>query len=140
METREIGPRLVVAEHLVPVLKELTRLEPLFHAAARDATPQRFEELVAPEFWETGASGRRYSRAYALGVLESRSSDPAEAAWRTEGFHVSEIAPGHYLLTYTLYQSGRVTRRATLWRRTDGNWKAVYHQGTVVQGSDDTPA
>lgn len=140
MEAQEIEPHLVVAAHLVPVLEELTRLEPLFHAAARDATPRQFEDLVADEFWETGASGRRYSRAYALQVLESRGSDPAEAMWRTDGFHVSEIAPAHYLLTYTLRQPGRVTRRATLWRHVDGAWKAVYHQGTVIQGGDEAPA
>jgi hypothetical protein len=44
-----------------------------------------------------------------------------------------EVAPGNYLLTYTLRQPGRVTRRATLWRRTGGGWQAIYHQGTVVQ-------
>lgn len=129
-------PRLEVAEHLLSVLEELTRLEPLFHAAASHATPQRFENLVAPEFWETGASGRRYSREFALDVLTSRQQEPAEEAWQTSGFHVSEIAPGGYLLTYTLHQPDRVTRRATLWRNTDGAWQAVYHQGTVVEDSN----
>lgn len=126
-------PKLAVAGHLVPVLDELRRLEPLFHAAAPGAMPQRFEDLVAPEFWEVGASGRRYSREYVLEVLESRPRDPAEDAWQTSDFHVSEIAPGHYLLTYTLSQPERLTRRATLWRHTEGKWQAVYHQGTVVQ-------
>ena len=126
-------PDLAVADELVPVLKELMRLEPLFHAAARDATPQRFEELVAPEFWEVGASGRRYSREFVLGVLCSRQRDPSEDDWKTSEFHVSEVAPDIYLLTYTLQQPGRITRRMTLWRRVGGQWKAVYHQGTVVQ-------
>jgi hypothetical protein len=126
-------PNLVVAERLVPVLEELRRLEPLFHAAALNATVQQFEELVAPEFWEVGASGRRYSREFALSVLKARQRDPSEQEWEATGFHVSEVAPDNYLLTYTLRQPGRVTRRATLWRKTGGKWKAVYHQGTVVQ-------
>ena len=125
--------RLAVADELVPVLKELMHLEPLFHAAAGDATPQRFEELVAPEFWEVGASGRRYSREYALSVLISRQHNPAEHAWKTSESHVFEVAPDNYLLTYTLQQPGRITRRTTLWRRVGANWKAVYHQGTVVK-------
>jgi hypothetical protein len=126
-------PKLVVPEQLVPVLDELKRLEPLFHAAASSATPQHFEELVAPEFWEIGASGRCYSREFVLKVLFERQRDPAEDFWETSGFHVSEVAPDTYLLTYTLQQPRRLTRRATLWRKTSGGWKALYHQGTVVQ-------
>lgn len=56
-------PQLITAPGLEPVLEELKALEPLFHAVARDATPEAFDALVAPEFWEVGASGRRYSRA-----------------------------------------------------------------------------
>lgn len=132
MFTKDKEPLLVVPERLVPVLEALRRLEPLFHAANGEATPQKFEELVAPEFWEVGASGRRYSRAFALSVLKARQRDPAEDAWETKGFHVVEVAEDNYLLTYTLVQTGRVTRRATLWRRSAGAWRAVYHQGTVV--------
>jgi hypothetical protein len=127
-----VEPRLVVADSLTPILEELKRLEPLFHAAAPGATMERFEELVSAEFWEVGASGRRYSREFALGVLRDRRGQPSEDEWRTSGFHVLEVAPGSCLLTYTLEQPGRLTRRATLWRREAGTWKALYHQGTVV--------
>ncbi len=126
-------PHLVVAENLVPVLEELKLLEPLFHAAAADPASQQFEELLAAEFWEIGASGRLYSREFVLSVLKSRKRDPSEKEWETSGFHVFEVASANYLLTYTLRQPGRVTRRATLWRSVEGAWKAVYHQGTVVQ-------
>jgi hypothetical protein len=70
-----------------------------------------------------------------LEVLKTRERDPSEDQWRTSGFHVAEIAPDHYLLTYTLQQPERLTRRMTLWRRVAGRWKAVYHQGTVVEGA-----
>ena len=126
-------PLLVTPPELQTVLQELTHLEPLFHAAAPDAAPQHFDALVAPEFWEVGASGRRYSRAFARDALLSRPCVPTDANWRTSGFHVSEIATAIYLLTYTLHQPHRDTRRATLWRRSGGGWQATYHQGTVVQ-------
>jgi hypothetical protein len=125
-------PELIIPERLQPVLEELRRLEPLFHAANPDASPEKFEELVAPQFWEIGASGRRYSRDFALSVLKERQRKPVEEEWETKDFHVLEIALDNYLLTYTLVQPGRVTRRATLWRRHPGGWKAIYHQGTVV--------
>lgn len=126
-------PHLVVAESLVPVLEELKRLEQLFHSVAPDATAQQLEELVASEFWEVGASGRRYSREYVLNVLKARVRCHSEEEWEANGFHVFEVAAGNYILTYTLRQPGRVTRRTTLWRNVEGAWKAVYHQGTLVQ-------
>jgi hypothetical protein len=47
-------------------------------------------------------------------------------------FH--EIAPDKYPLTYALVQDAtRVTRRATIWRRSSDGWKIVYHQGTIVE-------
>ncbi|MDR3418614.1 MAG: hypothetical protein P4L83_20780 [Nevskia sp.] len=125
-------PKLAVPASLQPVLEELRRLEPLFHAAYPGAATDRFEQLVAPEFWEVGASGRRYSREFCLGVLRDRQRTPAEEEWVTRDFHVAAIAADTFLLTYTLEQPGRVTRRATLWRRCADGWKAVYHQGTVV--------
>ncbi len=123
-----------VPASLQPVLQELQRLEPLFHAAHPDATPPDFEQLVAPEFWEIGASGNRYSRAFALKVLTERVEQPDTASWQTDGFGIAEVGADHYLLTYTLYQPGRVTRRSSIWRRSPSGWQVVYHQGTVVQG------
>lgn len=127
-------PILVVPEPLRPVLAELQRLEPLFHAAAAEATVAWFEELVAPEFWEIGASGRRYSRAFALRALRERPGVPAADNWQTRDFHLAQIGRDNFLLTYTLVQPGRTTLRSTTWRRAESGWKIVFHQGTVVAG------
>jgi hypothetical protein len=126
-------PLLVIPEALRPVLAELQALEPIFHAAHFDATPEAFERFVAPQFWEVGASGRRYSRDFALEVLTGRQESPDASTWRTDGWHIAEAGAGHYLLTYTLFQPGRVTRRLSVWRRQDTGWQVIYHQGTVVQ-------
>jgi hypothetical protein len=79
-----------------------------------------------------GASGQRYSRDFVLQTLESRAPDPEEASWVTRDFHCREVAEDNYLITYTLAQGPRITRRATLWRRTGAGWKILYHQGTLV--------
>jgi hypothetical protein len=119
-------PTLITPPELEPILAELRQLEPLFHSG-HDA-----EQIAAPTFWETGASGQRYGRKYVLDVLRRRASDPLSADWRAEDFHVMAAGADHYLLTYTLHQPGRVTRRLTVWRRGGGRWQAIYHQGTVV--------
>ncbi len=76
--------------------------------------------MTHPDFWEVGASGRRYSREFVLDTLESRLPDPDEDKWVTSDFLCREIGADNYLITYTLAQGQRITRRATLWRRTKG--------------------
>jgi len=120
------------------VSEELLRREPLFHRAEFGTTRQDFERMMAPEFWEVGASGRRYDRDFVLEALEKRFESPEEDVWRVEDFHCAEVAADLYLATYTLFQGLRVTRRATLWRRSRAGWQAVYHQGTVVAESQPT--
>jgi len=111
---------------LIKILDELRRLEPLFHTG-HDA-----ERIAAPTFWEVGASGRRYSRQYVLDVLRERAANPEPEDWRVEDFSLAPAGADHYLLSYTLHQGERVTRRLTVWQRSGGRWQAIYHQGTIV--------
>jgi hypothetical protein len=120
---------------LLKILDELSRREPIFHRPEHGTTRADFERMTEPTFWEVGASGRRYSREYVLDVLEERYTNPTEDLWETSDFHCQEIATDNYLLTYTLRQGARITRRSTIWRRTDEGWKIVYHQGTIVEDS-----
>lgn len=111
---------------LTNILDELRQFEPLFHTG-HDA-----DRIAAATFWEVGASGRRYSRDYVLDVLRQRAADPMSEEWVADDFDIAPAGIDHYLLTYTLRQPGRVTRRLTVWQRTGGQWQAIYHQGTVV--------
>lgn len=89
---------------------------------------------------EVGASGNVYSREHVIQILLQRYSNPIyEGIWETKDFKLTEIAPNSYLLTYVLLQGERITRRATIWRFEDGNWKILYHQGTVIQESSNEP-
>jgi hypothetical protein len=126
-------PELITDPKILDVLDELVQREPIFHHPELGTSRADFERMTDPAFWEVGASGRRYSREYVLEELERRYAETAEDVWETRGFHCLEIAPGNYLLTYTLLQGPRVTRRSTLWRRTSEGWKILYHQGTIVE-------
>ena len=134
-QRKQRGPRIafVTPPALLQVLEELKQREPIFHHPEFGTTRQDYEKMTDPEFWEVGASGRRYSRAFVLDTLENRLPDPTESQWLTRDFQCREIAEDNYLITYTLTQGVRVTRRATLWRRTGSGWKALYHQGTIVE-------
>ena len=127
-------PNLSTAPELAEILAELIAREPIFHRPELGATRADFERMTADDFWETGASGRRYSREFVLDELDRRYAAPHNDAWQTSDFHCRELADGVYLLTYTLLQDNvRLTRRATIWQKSADGWKIVYHQGTIVQ-------
>jgi hypothetical protein len=127
-------PSLETPAHLRPILEELRAREPIFHRLELGTSREALERMTEPDFWEVGASGRRYSREHVFEILEERYRRAEPDPWQTREFHCREVAPDNYLLTYTLEQDGRITRRATLWRRREGAWKIVYHQGTLVEG------
>jgi hypothetical protein len=127
-------PVLVTDPALERVLKELISREPIFHRPEHGVSRADFERMTAPDFWEIGASGLRYSRDFILDTLEARSLHPRPEDLRATGFHCRQLAPDVFLLTYTLLQSGqRLTRRSTIWQRSSEGWKILFHQGTVVQ-------
>jgi len=116
------------------VLAELSSREPIFHRPELGTTRADFEQMTVEDFWEIGASGRRYSRAYVLDELEKRYAVQHVDMWETMDFGCRKLADDIYLLTYTLLQDRkRRTRRSTIWQRTAEGWKVVYHQGTIVQ-------
>ena len=127
-------PKLETAPELAEVLDELSRLEPIFHWPPEDMSRNALEKMTVDDFWETGASGRRYAREFVLDVLEQRQAKPGPDVWETSEFYCRKLANDVYLLTYTLLQDGtRLTRRSTIWQRAADGWKIIYHQGTVVE-------
>ena len=124
------------------VLEDLRRREPIFHVAEFGNTTADFEKLMSRDYWEVGASGRLYSREFILEYLrENPPVDAATAGWTTEQHALRQLGPETYLLTYTLHQQQRVTRRATIWQRIPDGWRVLYHQGTIASGEvdDSTP-
>jgi len=130
----DMEPTLVTPAELASVREELIQREPIFHRPELGTTRADFERMTAEDYWETGASGRRYSRQAVLDMLPERFSVPHEDVWETSGFHCHKLSEDTYLLTYTLLQDKqRLTRRTTIWRNTADGWKIVYHQGTIVK-------
>ena len=123
---------------LVWVLEQLRLREPIFHTPEFGSTRAEFEKATAPEYWETSASGRRYSREFILRTLEQNPPvDAVVAGWQCYDHALRWLGPDTYLLTYTLRQVERVTRRATIWQTTSEGWRILYHQGTIVSAEED---
>lgn len=133
-------PWATTEPRLREILQDLRSREPVFHRPELGTSRTDFERMTEEGFWEVGASGRRYSRNHVLDVLEDRhqvaSHLALEDTWEAADFACRELGSDTYLLTYTLQQGQRRTRRATVWRRSADGWKIMFHQGTVVE--DDT--
>ncbi|WP_259144257.1 nuclear transport factor 2 family protein [Tsukamurella ocularis] len=131
-------PDRTTAPELREVLEELRRREPLFHGPCWRSL-QDFDDAVAQDFWEVGASGRRYSREHVRAAIAARMTAPQdESGWEAAEFQVRAMGASVYLLTYSLVQGERVTRRLTVWRRRENRWTVMFHQGTPVEESADS--
>ena len=124
---------------LLPIFEELRRREPIFHTAKFGTTLVDFERATAPDYWEVGASGRRYSRDFILHTLLQQRPpiDAASAGWQSSDYGLRRLGPDTFLFTYTLRQAERLTRRATIWQTTAEGWRILYHQGTMVSAEED---
>jgi hypothetical protein len=112
---------------------ELSAREPIFHRPAFARTRDDFDRLMAPGYWEIGASGTRYDRAFILDHLQQNPPVDADTAgWQTFDHQARPLGPDIWLFTYNLHQGERRTRRATLWQRTTVGWQILYHQGTIM--------
>lgn len=77
----DMEPQFVTAPEHLAVRDEVMRRKPLFYRAEFGTTRQDFERMTAPEFWEVGASGRRFSRQFVLSTLEGRYKIATEDGW-----------------------------------------------------------
>jgi hypothetical protein len=123
---------------LLPILDELRRREPIFHSPEFGASAADYAQATAPDYWEVGASGRRYSRDF---ILHSLYPEPPAFAnslgWESWDYALRRLGPDTYLITYVLRQGERLTRRATIWLNARDGWKILYHQGTIVAAEED---
>ncbi len=94
---------------------------------------EELELLLAEDFHEIGASGKRFDRSFGIRTLRERRAHPDQKQWTRSDEHMHELQPALVLMTYRLERGDRTSMRSTLWRRNlHGVWQAVFHQGTPV--------
>lgn len=93
--------------------------------------------IFANEFREIGSSGRIFDAATVLGALGTVAQRSIRAAISLEGFRIERVAPNVMLATYLARVAPGPgwrppTLRSSLWRKREGRWQIVFHQGTPV--------
>ena len=118
-------------EDVADVVAELRRLEAAL--ANRDATdvPGGLAALIADDFVEFGASGRRWSADEVRAIVQAGSV--ALPRLEPEAFAATPLARDVVLVTYRL-AGERPSQRSSLWVRRAARWVIRFHQGTLIPG------
>jgi hypothetical protein len=89
-------------------------------------SPEELSKLLADEFFEFRSSG---SVAYKKDMV---SAGLTVRKMTLHNFEVQTLAPDVALATYRVVDETRKlhTLRSSIWKRIDGRWQMVFHQGT----------
>jgi len=103
----------------------------LFHAAIRNSS-DKLEKLLASDFKEFMASGDIYHKKDAL--LRLPNERPLQV--KAGDFDVKLLTDESALITYrSIYWRGSSPKsyslRSSIWRKNNGIWQIVFHQGTL---------
>lgn len=118
------------------ILSTLSALEDELRQVHIRKNKERLLQLLAPEFYEFGRSGRSYTLQEILAHMEAETE---ELHVHAQDFRLLMLAEGLYLLTYRaadINQGGPATRhtnRSSIWRRSADGWQMVFHQGTPTE-------
>lgn len=95
--------------------------------------------LLADDFVEFGSSGKVWDKSSIVATMQREILDEPIAV---EDFAARELAPDVVLVTYVSKPgttvAGEPTRvstlRSSIWKRLDGKWQMIFHQGTKNAG------
>ncbi|MEK7544918.1 MAG: nuclear transport factor 2 family protein [Patescibacteria group bacterium] len=117
-------------------IQELSALLPLEESLWKAETRfdrEHMNQILAPDFFEFGRSGRIYTREEALNAPPQKIN----AELPLKNFQAHTISDDVALVTYiseVTYDELEIANRSSLWCKTGTEWKLVFHQGTAVKG------
>jgi hypothetical protein len=95
---------------------------------------EKISELVAEDFWEHCTSGGIYH--YSKNAVFLSGDQPEELNWEIVDYRVRALAGDVVLTTYKLIKHNEAPKeyslRSSIWKRFAGQWKMVFHQGTLT--------
>ena len=132
---QECGCLLSLTMNADPTLSEqLRKLEASMAKPEIRHSPEQLDRLLADDFREFGGSGRVFNKGQ---IIETLQNQPPLEIWLDE-FQVkclsAELALVTYRGHYKFTDSEKVSHslRSSIWRKRDGRWEVVFHQGTPV--------
>jgi hypothetical protein len=91
-------------------------------------------KLLADEFIEFGSSGRVFNKHHVVEALRDERSPARTADGLTVRWLTKYVALVAYRTVSRISTTGeqRRTLRSSIWKRIDGRWQMIFHQGTAM--------
>ena len=110
--------------------ENLRKLEESLWVAETRYDKDYMENILAPDFFEFGRSGKTYTRE------EIITAQGHEIDAKLRDFKVTMVREDVYLVTYVSEVKGadrlEVGNRSSLWVRDENKWLLKFHQGSQV--------
>lgn len=108
-------------------------LERELQTPACRADEERVRQLLAHDFVEIGASGRRWDLDSTMAMLsEEATATDGDGIIQVIGLEARALAPDVIQVFWESERAGRRARRTSIWCRRGGAWQQVFHQGTLT--------
>jgi ribonuclease HI len=115
----------MVEEPVATVEEQVVLLERSLLTEEVRSDPAAVEALLHPDWSEVGRSGRRWSREEMLAAI-----GPLRDAATLEVVSVESVGSAAVLLVWRSVAGTESTLRSSLWVRSGGSWRQLFHQGT----------
>ena len=102
-------------------------LETSLHKKQVRNSTESTSSLLADAFIEFGSSGRIWNKA---SIIESMQKEEVDQQITVERFAARELSPDVVLVTYISKKDAGSTLRSSIWKRCEGKWLMIFHQGT----------
>jgi len=113
-------------------------LETSLHRPKVRSSPQAVSDLLADDFVEFGKSGRVYDKQITIEALAQEEVSVSTPPLEVADFTAKPLSEDVVLVTYKSIrplaqdQQSNETLRSSIWKRIDGRWQMIFHQGTPV--------
>ncbi|WP_233143862.1 nuclear transport factor 2 family protein [Lottiidibacillus patelloidae] len=112
----------------ISVHEQLLFLEKQLLAHNVRKSKDHLDKILADDFVEFGSSGIVFTKKDII----DRLSTEEEIDYVLTNFHTKILEENVVLTTFEIEKNAGVkyTLRSSIWRKTDGKWQIVFHQGT----------
>jgi len=115
----------------------IKRLEMRLQLPSVRSSPQQLDHLLADDFLEFGSSGRTYDKPKVIAALAADPSSGLPRYAALNKLRITWLTDDIVLLNYRSSRSqsggGRLqANRSSIWKRIDGRWQLLFHQGTPL--------
>lgn len=99
------------------------------HLKKENRKHNKVQDILHPDFKEIGKSGKVYNKH------DISHSKLDTDKYIIKDFEAQTLAKGCILCTYTLFNVSRntITKRSSIWKYYEGDWKLLFHQGTEIR-------